>query len=114
MQTHAEEFRSRHLGTRLWKDVDEADRVALCVKFRNESEFKTQLEVAEGTDALRTHDGCFGKAPVQTSGDRPASPTLVPDPYAYISLKASDIFSLRRILRGGSGVRNCKSPGGRL
>jgi hypothetical protein len=65
VQTHAEEFRSRHLGTRLWKDVDEADRVALCVKFRNESEFKTQLEVAEGTDALRTHDGCFGKAPVQ-------------------------------------------------
>lgn len=55
--------------------MKEANKVALCVQFRNESEFKTQLEAAEGDGRLTYTRWLLWKAPVQTSGDRPASPS---------------------------------------
>ena len=54
--------------------MGDAEKVELCVQFRSESEFKTQLEAAEGDGPPTYTRWMLWKAPVQTSGDRPASP----------------------------------------
>jgi hypothetical protein len=48
--------------------VNEAAKVELCVRFRNESEFRTQLETAEGDGRLTYTRWMLWKSPVATSG----------------------------------------------